>query len=115
MLSSGGGDKVVGAGQGMAQGGKESQGQLGGVIGGVQGKVISTSLSLGPCSHCSAQGELWAVCLQIMGMRLCALCMAYQTGNGISNRQWHIKQAMTYQKGNGISNSRLAAAQAYCT
>ncbi len=83
MLSSGGSDKVVGAGLGRAQEGKGSRGQLGGVNGGVQGKVVNTSLLQGPCSHCSAQGELWAVCHQSMGMRVCTLCMAYQTGNGM--------------------------------
>ena len=84
-LSSGGGDKVVGAGSGRTEGVKGSQGQLGGAIGGVQGKVVNASFLQGPCSHCSAQGELWAVCHQSMGMRVCALCMAYQTGNCISH------------------------------
>ena len=77
-MSSGGGDKVVGAGWGRAQGGKGSQRQLRGVICGVQGESVNTSLLQGPCSHCSAQGELWVVCHQSMGVH-CA---------------WPVKQAM---------------------
>ncbi len=73
-MSSGGGDKAVGAEQGRAQGGRGSQGQLGRVNGGVQRKVVGTSLSLGPCSHCSAQGDFWAVFLQSIWVCMCVRC-----------------------------------------
>ena len=89
-MSLGGGDRVIGAGWGRAQGGKGSQGQLGGVNGGVQGTVVNTRFLQGPCSHCSAPGALWAIVVTAL------VCMYVHCA-------WHIKQAMYL----------LAAAQAH--
>ena len=84
-LASGGSDNIVGAGWGRAQAGEGPRGQLGVVSCGMQGQAVKTSFLQGPCGVCSAQGELWFVCHQSMGMRVCALFMAYQTGHGIAN------------------------------